>query len=191
MQAKKDLRREMRARRREFVATLPASVRALILNRPPAAVAERLAGLGTIGLYYPVGDEAPSLGWARWLHENGWQVALPRLAARDAPMQFHLWTNPWDEDLLEPGLAEIPQPRADSPAIVPDALVVPLVAFTADGHRLGQGAGHYDRWLASHDPIATIGLAWDAQLVDDLPVEPHDQRLTAVVTPTRLFWSES
>jgi 5-formyltetrahydrofolate cyclo-ligase len=191
VQAKKDLRREMRAKRKEFVASLPNSVRSLILNRPPAAVAEHLTGLGTIGLYYPVGEEAPSLGWARWLHENGWQVALPRFAGPDAPMAFHVWDNPWDEASLEPGLSGIPQPRGEAIRVEPDALIIPLVAFTADGHRLGQGAGHYDCWLAEHGPVSTIGLAWDVQRVEAMPLEPHDQRLTAVVTPTRIYWSEA
>lgn len=191
MQAKTDLRREMRARRKAFVASLPAQVRALILNRPPAAIADFLRGRCTIGLYHPVGSEAPALGWARWLHENGWQIALPRFAAPAAPMRFHLWANPWDAEALEPGLSGIPQPGADAPAVIPDALIVPLLAFTADGRRLGQGAGHYDRWLADHGPVPAIGLAWDIQLVDDLPTEPHDQRLAAIVTPSRIFWSEA
>ena len=127
----------------------------------------------------------------RWLHESGRQIALPRFAAPDAAMQFHLWANPCDEELLEPGLAGILQPPADAPAVIPDVLIVPLVAFTADGRRLGQGAGHYDRWLAEHGTVEAIGLGWDIQLVDDLPVEAHDQRLTAVVTPTRIYWSET
>mgnify|MGYP006195389569 FL=1 len=53
--------------------------------------------------------------------------------------------------------------------------------------RLGQGAGHYDRWLANNPPHAAIGLAWDCQLEESLPIEPHDVPLHAVVTPTRLY----
>jgi 5,10-methenyltetrahydrofolate synthetase len=64
---------------------------------------------------------------------------------------------------------------------------VPLVGFTADGQRLGQGGGHYDRWLAAHPDTVAIGLAWDMQLADELPTEPHDRPLAAVVTPTRIY----
>jgi 5-formyltetrahydrofolate cyclo-ligase len=191
VQAKKDLRREMRAKRTDFVASIPETMRALILNRPPAAIAELLKGHSMIGLYVPTGDEAPALGWARWLHENGWQIALPRTSDRDTAMVFHRWDNPWDEDALEPGLAGIPQPPATWTEVIPDALVVPLVAFTASGDRLGQGAGHYDRWLAAHGAVPTIGLAWDVQEVESLPIEEHDQRLTAIVTPTRIHWSQT
>jgi 5-formyltetrahydrofolate cyclo-ligase len=76
--------------------------------------------------------------------------------------------------------------------VVPDVLFVPLVGFTADGGRLGQGGGHYDRWLEAHPETKAIGLAWDCQLADDLPREPHDRPLLAVVTPTRLYgpWEE-
>jgi 5-formyltetrahydrofolate cyclo-ligase len=66
-------------------------------------------------------------------------------------------------------------------------LFVPLIGFTADGARLGQGGGHYDRWLPEHPGTLTIGLAWDCQLEDTLPHEAHDQPLRAVVTPTRLY----
>ena len=66
-------------------------------------------------------------------------------------------------------------------------LLVPLVGFTAKGDRLGQGGGHYDRWLEDREEVTAIGLAWDCQLTENLPVEPHDRRLDAVVTPTRFY----
>src|SRR3546814_6880034 len=60
-----------------------------------------------------------------------------------------------------------------------------------DGRRLGQGGGHYDRWLAAHPGARAIGLAWDEQLCEDLPHETHDIRLDAIVTPTRLYGPRS
>ena len=64
------------------------------------------------------------------------------------------------------------------------------MGFTPSGKRLGQGGGHYDRWLAEHPAVLKIGLAWDIQCVepeDALPTEPHDIALDAVVTPTRMY----
>ena len=75
---------------------------------------------------------------------------------------------------------------ADAPLVQPQVLFVPLVSFTT-GARLGQGGGHYDRWLADHPDTVAIGLAWDCQLVDALPIEPHDIPLTAIITPTRIY----
>jgi len=188
---KASLRRAMRARRRDHVASLPQGLRALILNRPPAPVAELLPEGSTVGLYHPVGAEAPTLGWARWLHENGRSLALPAFSSRGAAMEFRAWRDPWDDTWLEPGPWRALQPREPAAPVVPDAVIVPLIAFTADLHRLGQGGGHYDRWLAAHPGTLAIGLAWDCQLVSALPVEDHDRVLDAVVTPTRIHHGET
>lgn len=70
----------------------------------------------------------------------------------------------------------------DEPASI-DVVIVPGVAFTRRGDRLGQGGGWYDRFLADvRSDCLTIGVAFVEQLVDDLPVEPHDVRLDLVVT---------
>jgi 5-formyltetrahydrofolate cyclo-ligase len=185
--AKAALRRSYRQARAEHVDTIPPRLRALILNRPPAPVVAMIPEQATVGLYHPTGSEAPTLGWARWLSENGRRVALPFFATRDSAMEFRLWNNPWDDAALTTGPWRAMQPLADSEAVAPDLVVVPLLAFTADGHRLGQGGGHYDRWLAAHPQAAAIGLAWDCQFAEDLPVESHDRQLRAVVTPSRIY----
>lgn len=68
------------------------------------------------------------------------------------------------------------------PSLV-DVALVPGVAFTADGRRLGQGGGWFDRFLAElRDDAIAIGVCFDPQMVDDLPTEAHDVRLDLVVT---------
>ncbi|MDE2403372.1 MAG: 5-formyltetrahydrofolate cyclo-ligase [Sphingomonadales bacterium] len=181
----------MRARLREVrkghVTGLPAATRALVLMRPPAVLARAIPEGATVGLYHAVGAEAPTRGFARWFQENGRKVALPWFATREAGMAFREWRDPWNDDGLVPGPFAMPQPGDDAGALVPDWVIVPLLGFTAAGDRLGQGAGHYDRWLAAHPGARAVGLAWDCQLVETLPVEPHDRPLEAVVTPTRLY----
>lgn len=191
LEEKKALRREMRAKRKQFVANIPDAVRGLILSRPPAEIVEALRGRSVLGFYLAQGDEAPTRGWIGWFHENGWRIALPRFIAGQSGMEFAIWDNPFDDGQLEPGLLGIGQPAGDAIAVVPDALIVPLVAFTPQGDRLGQGGGHYDRWLASNPVDLAIGLGWDAQCADSLPAESHDRALDAVVTPTRVYWSKS
>lgn len=180
------LRREYRARRREHVAGLPRGLRALMLNRPPARVMQMIPEGALVGIYYPFGDEAPSLGWARWLSENGRRVALPAFTSRESPMEFREWGNPFDEDTLIISPWSGLQPPSGAP-VIPDVVVVPLLAFTARGERLGQGGGHYDRWLSDNPQVRAIGLAWDCQLAEALPVEEHDRHLSAIVTPTRIY----
>lgn len=64
-----------------------------------------------------------------------------------------------------------------------EVVIVPGTAFTADGHRLGQGGGWYDRFLPQLRPSCLkIGVCFDVQLVDELPVELHDVRLDLVVS---------
>jgi 5-formyltetrahydrofolate cyclo-ligase len=185
------LRAEMRALRRDHVAALADSVRALLFLRPPGPIAALAPEGRVIGLYYALANEAPTRSYARWFSENGRTIALPWFADRAAPMRFRVWRDPYDDEGLEPGPLGHFQPLPDAEEVVPDLALVPLLAFTARGERLGQGGGHYDRWLAENPAVLPIGLAWDSQLVESLPVEPHDRLLRAVVTPTRLYEGES
>lgn len=184
---KSSLRTQLRATRAAHVAALPDTTRALIFLRPPGAVQELVPDDAVVGLYHATKNEAPAGAYARFFAERGHTVALPRFTGREAPMDFALHQDPFDKgDLVEtPSGIMQPGPRAQT--LVPDVLFVPLLGFTERGERIGQGAGHYDRWLAEHPNTVTIGMAWDAQLVDELPTEAHDVPLTAVVTPTRLY----
>ena len=189
MNDKQQLRARMRQRRRDHVAALPSSTMALILMRPPAPIVSLVPEGATVGLYHARNGEAPTAGYARWLHENGRSVALPWFAGRSEPMEFRHWSNPFAEDLVDGPFG--PQLDSQSSPAVPDVLFVPLLAFTETCERLGQGGGHYDRWLGANPAKTAIGLAWDIQLLDSLPLEPHDRPLAAVVTPTRIFRSSS
>jgi 5-formyltetrahydrofolate cyclo-ligase len=185
--SKAELRKNLRTARRDHVAGLTPATRALILHRPPAPLLALVPDRAVIGLYHATAHEAPAGGYAKFFHERGHRLALPRFAHRGAAMEFGEFADPWDDDGAEVGPFGLMQPAADAATLVPDILFVPLVGFTAQGARLGQGGGHYDRWLADHSGVAAIGLAWDVQLVEELPVEAHDHPLVAVVTPTRLY----
>ena len=185
--AKAALRKALRKARREHVATLDPRIKALLFLRPPAALSALVQAGATIGLYVSVGDEAPTAAYARHFHEAGHSIAMPWFAGRDAPMEFRHWASPHLDELLVPGPYGAPQPLSDADPLVPDILFVPLVGFTAEGRRLGQGGGHYDRWLERYPHVPAIGMAWDSQLAEDLPTEAHDRPLAAVVTPTRLY----
>ena len=184
---KSALRARLRAERRAHVAALPASTRALILSRPPAPVLAMVPEGSVVGLYHASAHEAPTGGYARWFHENGRRLALPWFADRTSVMAFREWTDPFGQSDLEPGPWGALQPSAGAEELVPEVAFVPLLGFTAEGLRLGQGGGHYDRWLAAHAGTLPIGLAWDMQRLDSLPWEPHDRLLAAVVTPTRIY----
>ncbi|HEX8058281.1 MAG TPA: 5-formyltetrahydrofolate cyclo-ligase [Novosphingobium sp.] len=191
MDKKQKLRTEMRALRRKHVAALPAATRALIFMRPPTPITALAPERSTVGLYHANPNEAPTRGYAKWFFENSRHVALPRFASRGAPMDFRIWRDPYDDSDLEQGPYGHLQPTAEAEPAAPGLVIVPLIAFTAEGGRLGQGGGHYDRWLEAHPEVIPVGMAWDNQLVDELPLEPHDRPLRAVVTPTRLYEGEA
>jgi len=184
---KSELRKHLRAARREHVLAQPDAIRALLFNRPPAPLVETIADDAVIGLYRSTEFEAPAAAYARFFHEAGHKVALPYFSTPDAPMEFREYNDPHGESDLEVGAYEIEQPKSDAAGITPTVLFVPLIGFTPSGERLGQGGGHYDRWLSEHPGTPAIGLAWDVQCVDALPTEPHDMKLDCVVTPTRMY----
>jgi 5-formyltetrahydrofolate cyclo-ligase len=180
---KERLRREARARRRAFVADLDVDARLALEADLAARAAPYLAGARVISSYAPMGaeiDPAPVLAAV-----EGALALLPWFENRDAVMEFRS-----AEADREPGPFGIPQPRASAPAMEPDVMLVPLVAADRRCNRIGQGQGHFDRALAAHrlrGPVTAIGLAWDAQIFDELPPDPWDERLDLVITPTRTF----
>lgn len=98
----------------------------------------------------------------------------------------------WDKNVrLEKNKWDIPEPVGGEicPADRIDAVLVPLLAFDRSGHRLGYGAGFYDRFLASCAPHAlSIGLSYFSPLEDAIPgILPTDIPLTHCITPERAF----
>ncbi len=109
----------------------------------------------------------------------GRRTALPYLAVRDAEMEFRVWRA---EDALERAPYGFDQPLATADRAVPHVILVPLVGFDRAMNRLGQGAGHYDRYFSMNIDILRIGLAFSCQEVDQIPVDSWDVQLDAVLT---------
>jgi 5-formyltetrahydrofolate cyclo-ligase len=184
---KKEIRNRLRKARVEHAASLLPEVSALVFHRPPQAVLDMVPKNAVIGLYRADPGEAPANAYARVFLERGNTIALPWLVDLPTPMIFRRHTDPYGESDLAKGYFNLMQGSEDAPEVVPDVLFMPLVAFTAQGHRLGQGGGFYDKWLGAHPDTIRFGLAWDMQEVPELPIEPHDMHLTGVITPTRLL----
>ena len=99
-------------------------------------------------------------------------------------------------DELEPGYRGIPEPKASlrrepGRIVAPEDIelaIVPGLAFDTSGNRLGRGGGFYDRFLLKLPPTATVvGLAFDCQVFESIPVEPHDRPVDFLITETALF----
>jgi 5-formyltetrahydrofolate cyclo-ligase len=111
------------------------------------------------------------------LIERGHVVALPVTPARGQPLTFRVW-RPGDVLLAE----RFGTLRPTGPELRPDHVLVPLLAFDRRGHRLGYGAGYYDRTLAGLPDAFALGCAFAAQEMDEVPAGPHDIALDAVAT---------
>lgn len=184
--AKRLLREQARAAR---CALDPASCSAFA-----EAVAERLlalpelAGAHVVLAYSATPEEIDPAHAVDALRALGKTLALPRVEAKGV-LGLHLVAH---GDELEAGpFAGIAQPLADSPRLQPDvvdAVIVPGVAFDPSGRRLGYGGGFYDRLLPRlRGDCTRIGLAYDEQLVSELPVAEHDEHVDVIVTPTRVL----
>ncbi len=144
-------------------------------------LSEVLAGYRGVPLagYMAMRDEIDPLPALEEAAAHG-PVGLPTITAPDTPLTFRVW---------EPGAEMVParfgtsEPTGE--VMRPEILVVPLVAFTRDGGRLGYGGGFYDRTLEvlrRDGPVLAIGFAYAAQEAESLPQEPTDAPLDMIVT---------
>lgn len=141
-----------------------------------------VAPTARIAAYVAIGDEADPAPLLDVLAQHGCAIALPRIVAPEKPLSFIAWA---PGDALEPGPFGTWEPTGQN-ELLPDIVIVPLLAFSPAGHRLGYGGGYYDRSLAllrqQKPEILAIGLAYGAQEVTNLPVETEDQPLDWIVT---------
>jgi len=171
--AKALLRADLRARREAFVAANQPALRPtpelLALLQPGAVVAA----------YWPIGSEADPRPLIDAAIARGSTIALPRIERRDQPMRFLAWR---PGDPLERGQFGLSQPVATAPECAPDVILTPLLGVDAALNRIGYGAGYYDRAFAAFPGARRIGIAWSAQQVPFVPVDPWDVPLHALLT---------
>jgi 5-formyltetrahydrofolate cyclo-ligase len=114
----------------------------------------------------------------------GKQVALPRFVAATRSYEACWILNP--ETDVQVGHFGIREPRSHCARVSPgrlDLILVPGVAFDLQGRRLGRGKGYYDQLLGVWRGT-TCGVAFDEQIVGEIPLEPHDVRMNCILTPT-------
>ncbi|WID98075.1 5-formyltetrahydrofolate cyclo-ligase [Bosea vestrisii] len=132
---------------------------------------------GPVSAYWPMRSEADPRPILEALHERGLSLCLPAIVEKH--MLFRRWA-PWEP--IVPGGFGTLVPAPEEPEARPMILIVPLAAFDRRGYRIGYGKGYYDRAIAELEPVTTIGIAYAAQEIAEVPAEPHDRRLDWVVT---------
>ncbi len=138
--------------------------------------------------YWPVKGEVDALLILRALLAKGHNCALPHVVGDGAPLLFRHW----DEDVqMITGKYGLQEPVAGDEAVMPDVLLVPVLAFDAQGYRLGYGGGFYDRTivrLKKQKPVRTIGLAYEMQhYKEGLPRDGNDIKVDVIITDGNMY----
>jgi 5-formyltetrahydrofolate cyclo-ligase len=136
----------------------------------------------------PIRSELSPLALLENLVGLGCDLALPITPQAGQPLEFHRWEI---GGLLDDGPYGTKQPPACNDKCTPDVILAPMLAFDTDGWRLGYGGGFYDRTVASlrgfGQRVQLIGIAYEGQKVDKIPVGSFDIPLDAVLSPAGMF----
>lgn len=174
---KADLRREMRRRLGEISATRAEKSRAIV-----AAITSHplWKGVNTVALFSSLSSEPDLSGlWGRGSRRFCYpRIEIDHMEFFEVLAVSELVRGSRILNLLEPAPHST---RAVAPEEI-DLILVPGLAFTRDGHRLGRGGGYYDRYLSRVPPSTVrLGVCFDCQIEASLPLDGHDQQVHAVV----------
>lgn len=166
------------------------------LHKKNAAIFQRLLEhdywkeAKTIGIYVSIGKEVDT----RTIIESGWslrkRIAVPKVSLETKEMRFHEITtfSQLEEtafQLQEPLVAQCQEVTSSEI----DLLIVPGLAFTKDGYRLGYGGGFYDRYLATYNG-KTCALTYQSQIVENIPIDHYDQAVQTILTEETVYECE-
>ena len=178
----------LRARARAARAAIPAGRRAELSAKAAENLAGRLLPPDVIALYSVIDNEFDPLPAALALAGPRTRFCLPVVDGRGKPLRFLAWR---PSDVLHPHVFGTHAPHAETEELVPDLLLVPLLAYDRAFYRLGFGGGYYDRTLAGLRAggrrVTAIGAAFAAQAMDALPLGPYDQPLDGMLTENGLL----
>ena len=182
MDDKQALRRRIRAQLDALSPAEKAGLDAALLANVTACPQYQAADTLLCYVSLPFEPDTRRIIEAAWA--QGKQTAFPVCTA-PGEMQFCL-ARSWDG--LVSGAYGIPEPSGrEVPCITERTLcIVPGYAFAGDGRRLGKGGGYYDRFLSEHPALFTMGLTYAFLLQEEIPCEPHDIGVNAVITDRNL-----
>ncbi len=159
--------------------------RADIYKQNPKVDLLRLSGFKShsniVAGFSPINDEINVWPLLYDLQEEGYDICLPVVEAVERSLIFRRWT-PQSEMQTDRYGVSYP---IEGAILTPKCVLVPLLAFTPDGKRLGYGGGYYDRTLAklrAEGDVFACGVAYAGQEVADLPTDAHDERLDGILT---------
>lgn len=141
----------------------------------------KFRGLSVAG-YWPLPGEMDVRPLLGALVEAGHDVSLPCITKLGEPLKFRVWTK---GDKMRLGAYSLREPYQNQPEMTPQLVLLPLLAFTSEGKRLGYGGGYYDRtleMLRRKGDVFACGVAYAGQETRELPTDEHDQPLDGILT---------
>ncbi|EFM11879.1 5-formyltetrahydrofolate cyclo-ligase [Paenibacillus curdlanolyticus YK9] len=157
-------------------------------------------GVSTVFVYVQLRSELDTSPLIEWCWRSGVATAMPRCEPDGRTMTLY-WIREWGDLALGAYGIREPNPEKATPcgnAFIPDAVIVPGLAFDRTGGRLGYGAGFYDRYYDALQAATGIegglmppwlGLAYEEQLVEQVPTDGHDAYMDAIVTEQAIYRS--
>lgn len=185
---KEEIRRHMQLIRRNVAPEIARESGYLILRRFLDVFPVRPAPGESITLYSAVQGEPDLCAAAGMLFERGWSVALPRTEGEE--IRFFSWR---PGDVLSRGRMGIEEPAAGAAPVTAEkirAMLIPGLAFSQEGDRIGFGKGYYDRYLRALPESARpllVGTAYAFQVLPTLPSDSNDMAMNLVLTPENTF----
>lgn len=171
---KDDLRRQIRQIKRQFTPQQLEELSLPIISR----LKPMLVDTQVVMAYYSLPDEVCTHSLINDLVTQGKTVLLPKVMGDDT-MELRRYTS---RDDMQEGAFHILEPVGEqfTDEVLIDVVLVPGVAFDAKGHRLGRGRGYYDRFLRAYK-VRTIGVCFDFQKVNEVPVDAFDVKVDEVI----------
>lgn len=179
-------KRELRQQIKDKVSALGSSQRAILSSQAQTKLEKLFAhcSCSHLAAYWSVSIEMATDGIINFFHRLGAHRYLPAVTG-EGTMEFRHWQG----EALSQDPMGIPSPPANADMLDPSRIslmLVPLRGFDMQGARLGTGGGYYDRFLSRTQNPPLLGLAFDEQLLDEVPTVATDVRLDAVLTPSCL-----
>jgi 5-formyltetrahydrofolate cyclo-ligase len=186
---KSEMRRSIRVSRKERLAREES-----VLREDAQRIADHVMDLEEIrhacteGLpvacYVSRPDEPPTEDLCAQLREAGATLLLPRIDGETL-----VWIEITSDTTWVKNRWSIDEPAGPAFDGTPAVWIIPGLAVDADGYRLGQGGGYYDRALENvHDDVPIIAILFEDEVLEEVPREAHDHRVDIVVTPDRVRW---
>lgn len=189
VQAKRTLRRNVKA----ALAGMTPAQRAADSARICRCVLQlpQFDSASTVMVFAPMPEEVDPGELARAAIDRSMRLCVPTID-RDTNTLVAVWAPDWLGPSWRSAQLGIREPAVPHRVVPPETIsvvIVPGIAFDSAGFRLGRGKGFYDRFLSFPGFTGSkIGVAFDCQVVDAVPAEPHDMRMDAVVSPTHTWF---